>query len=56
MTVFSKSLIRWIKDLPASPRKIDILFYNAVRFGMTYQDPGAAAYQERSYDRKLVTV
>ena len=32
------------KDVTATARKIAVLFYNTLRFGMTYQDPGAAAY------------
>jgi transposase len=30
-----------------------VLFYNAVRHGMTYQDQGAAAYDERHRQRVL---
>ncbi len=36
--------------------KIDVLFYNAVRFGMTYHDPGAAAYEERHRTRVLANL
>jgi len=32
------------KAVTATARKIAVLFYNALRFGMTYNDPGAAAY------------
>ena len=39
------------KAVTATARKIAVLFYNAIRFGMTYQDPGAAAYQERHRTR-----
>ncbi|WP_245596879.1 hypothetical protein [Leisingera aquimarina] len=29
------------------------MFYNAIRYGMTYQDQGAAAYDERHRQRVL---
>ncbi|MFN3724657.1 MAG: IS110 family transposase, partial [Paracoccaceae bacterium] len=35
------------KAVTATARKIAVLFYNAIRFGMAYNDPGAAAYEER---------
>ncbi|MBK1637316.1 IS110 family transposase [Rhodovulum adriaticum] len=41
------------KAVTATARKIAVLFYNAVRFGMTYQDPGAAYYEERHRQRVL---
>lgn len=34
------------KAVTATARKIAVLFYNALRFGMTYHDPGAAASTE----------
>lgn len=34
-------------------RKIAVLFYNAVRHGMEYADPGASSYETR-YRTKLV--
>jgi hypothetical protein len=33
------------KAVTATARKIAILFYNAMRFGMNYQDPGADHYE-----------
>jgi hypothetical protein len=33
------------KRLTATARKIAVLFYNAMRFGMAYQDPGADQYE-----------
>jgi hypothetical protein len=33
-----------------------VLFYNALRFGMTYDDPGAAAYEERHRTRVLANL
>jgi transposase len=37
----------------ATARKIAVLFYNAMRFGMNYQDPGSDAY-ERQYRERVV--
>lgn len=34
------------KAVIATARKIAILFYNAMRFGMAYQDPGADHYEK----------
>jgi len=41
------------KAVTATARKIAVLFYNALRHGMTYQDPGASHYEERYRDRVL---
>jgi hypothetical protein len=41
------------KAVMATARKIAVLFYNAIRHGMTYQDQGAAAYDERHKRRVL---
>ena len=41
------------KAVTATARKIAVLFYNAMRFGMTYQDPGADQY-ERNYRDRVV--
>ena len=41
------------KAVTATARKIAVLFYNAVRHGMTYQDQGAAAYDGRHRQRVL---
>lgn len=41
------------KAVTATARKIAVLFYNTLRFGMTYRDPGAAAYDERYRTRVL---
>jgi transposase len=35
------------KAVTATARKIAVLFYNAMRHGMDYTDPGASAYEER---------
>src|SRR5947209_17327204 len=35
------------KAVTATARKVAILFYNAVRYGMEYVDPGASAYETR---------
>lgn len=44
------------KAVTATARKIAVLFYNAVRHGMSYQDQGAAAYEERHRKRVLSTL
>lgn len=44
------------KAVTATARKIAVLFYNTLRFGMTYNDPGAAAYEERHRGRVLANL
>lgn len=44
------------KAVTATARKIAVLFYNAMRFGMTYCDPDAAAYDERHRSRVLANL
>jgi transposase len=44
------------KAVTATARKIAILFYNTLRFGMSYHDPGAAAYEERHRTRVLANL
>lgn len=39
------------KALTATARKIAILFYRAMRFGMHYEDPGADQYEQRYRER-----
>ncbi|SNR89028.1 IS110 family transposase [Puniceibacterium sediminis] len=41
------------KAVTATARKIAVLFYNTLRHGMTYQDPGAYHYEERYRSRVL---
>jgi transposase len=41
------------KAVTATARKLAILFYNALRFGMTYVDPGVSAYEER-YQQRVI--
>jgi transposase len=41
------------KAITATARKIAILFYNAIRHGMDYSDPGAAYYEQR-YRKRAV--
>ena len=41
------------KAVTATARKIAVLFYNALRHGMDYADPGAAYYEER-YRRRVL--
>ncbi|MFC3293640.1 transposase [Modicisalibacter luteus] len=42
------------KAVTATARKIAVLFYNALRHGMTYQDPGATYYEAR-YRQLILT-
>jgi transposase len=41
------------KAVTATARKLAVLFYNALRYGMAYQDPGAAYYEEQYRQRVL---
>lgn len=41
------------KAVTATARKLAVLFYNAVRFGTAYRDPGVAAYEARYRQRVL---
>lgn len=41
------------KAVTATARKLAVLFYRALRFGMTYADPGAEYYEER-YKRRVI--
>lgn len=44
------------KAVTATARKIAVLFYNALRHGMHYQDPGAASYDEQHRSRVLANL
>ncbi|MBO9112783.1 IS110 family transposase, partial [Agrobacterium sp. S2/73] len=44
------------KAVTATARKIAVLFYNALRYGMVYRDPGAAAYAERHRGRVIANL
>src|SRR2546426_10358763 len=39
------------KAVTATARKIAILFYNAMRFGRDYRDPGASHYEQKYRER-----
>ena len=41
------------KAVTATARKIAVLFYNTLRYGMDYVDPGASYYEERYRQRVL---
>jgi transposase len=41
------------KAVTATARKLAILFYKALRFGMAYADPGASYYEERYRQRVI---
>jgi transposase len=41
------------KAVTATARKLAILFYKALRFGMTYVDPGTSYYEERYRQRVI---
>jgi transposase len=44
------------KAITATARKIAVLFYNALRHGMDYADPGASYYEERYQQRVLANL
>jgi transposase len=44
------------KAVTATARKIAVLFYNAVRHGMDYSDPGTSYYEERYRARVLANL
>lgn len=44
------------KAVTATARKIAVLFYNTLRHGMTYVDPGASYYEERYRSRVLANL
>jgi len=41
------------KAVTATARKIAVLFYNAMRFGMHYSDPGADQYEQKYRERVI---
>lgn len=41
------------KAVTATARKLAVLFYNALRFGLAYSDPGADHYEQRYRERVL---
>jgi len=41
------------KAVTATARKIAILFYNAMRFGIDYKDPGVDHYEQQYRDRAI---
>jgi transposase len=41
------------KAVTATARKIAVLFYNAMRFGMDYKDPGATHYEQKYRERVI---
>jgi hypothetical protein len=41
------------KAITATARKIAVLFYNTLRYGRAYVDPGASYYEERYRQRTL---
>ncbi len=41
------------KAVTATARKIGLLFYNAMRYGLKYQDPGADQYEKKYRDRVI---
>jgi hypothetical protein len=44
------------KAVTATARKIAVLFYNTLRHGMGYADPGASYYEERYRQRVLANL
>lgn len=39
------------KAVTATARKLAVLFYNTLRYGMAYTDPGSSYYEEQYRDR-----
>ena len=50
-TIHAQCSIGW--GFSATARKLAILFYKALRFGITYADPGASYYEDRYRQRVL---
>ena len=44
------------KAITATARKIAVLYYTTVRYGMNYVDPGASYYEERYQQRVLANL
>lgn len=44
------------KAVTATARKIAVLFYNSLRYGMVYHDPGATQYEERYRSRVVANL
>lgn len=44
------------KAITATARKIAVLFYNTLRHGMSYADPGATYYEDRYRQRVLTNL
>ena len=44
------------KAVTATARKIAVLFYNTLRHGMGYSDPGASYYEDRYRQRVLANL
>ena len=44
------------KAVTATARKIAVLFYNTMRYGMQYADPGASNYEQRYRHRAVVNL
>jgi transposase len=42
------------KAITATARKIAVLFYNVLRHGMDYVDPGASYYYETRYRQRVL--
>jgi hypothetical protein len=45
-----------VKAITATARKIAVLFYNALRHGMDYVDPGASSYETRYRARVIANL
>ena len=44
------------KAVTATARKIAVLFYNTLRYGMAYADPGASYYEARYRQRAVANL
>ena len=52
-SVWGRARIGKAKAVTPTARKIAVLFYNAVRHGMEYVDPGASFYETRYRTRVI---
>jgi hypothetical protein len=44
------------KAITATARKLAVLFYNTLRYGWQYADPGASYYEQRYRERALANL
>ena len=57
-SILSPTVLAWGKSkaVTATARKIAVLFYNTLRHGMSYSDPGADQYEQQYRSRVLANL